>query len=352
MPAEATQNTEVDPNAKAPGEQANDTSATDKAALGGEQGAPQGEEKVGESAAPKTPLEAAKRVMAKEQKTGSEQKSQTESQSTKPDDKVLKAESDDEKLPFKDHPRWREMSSENRILKVAKEKNEEAIKALEPRARTLDDLSNFLSQNNLGKEDFQSALSIMQAVRNDPAKALELLQPIVGELENLVGVRLPPELQAKVDSGELTAEHALELSRARGGERLARSKAESYEQRNAREAEDRRTGDEKAQLDAVVNAINAAEQEWTKRDPDAAKLRPLLEDRLLAAGGMNPPRNPEEARKLFDECLAHVKKQAAGFVPPPREKTGVLPAGGATTTAAPVAKSSLDAARAALSMGQ
>lgn len=349
MPAEVTQNTEtIDPAATATGEQANDTSTVDKAAPGGEQAPPEGGEKVGEHAEPKTALEAAKRVMAKGSKQDSDTKPQAETQPTTKTDEKASKEVDDDKLPFKDHPRWREMSSENRILKVAKEKNEEAIKSLEPKARTLDDLSTFLSNNSLGKEDFASALSIMQAIRNDPSKALELLQPIVGELEGLVGVRLSPDLQAKVDSGELNAQHALEISRARGGERLARSRAESIEQRQQREADDRRRGDEEAQLNVVVDTINAAEAEWAKRDPDAAKLRPLLEDRLLAVGGMNPPRNSEEARKLFEDCLVHVRKQASGFVPAPREKTGVLPVGGATVSAAPIPKSSLDAAKAAL----
>lgn len=315
--------------------------------------APKGEEKSGEDAAPaKTPLEAAKRVMAKEQKQGSETKPQVEAQKPNPEEKP-KGEEDDAELPFKDHPTYRKLRSEHRMLRVAKEKNEEAIRSLEPKGKTFDELTTYLQTNNLGRDDFASGLSIMTAIRNDPIKGYEMLKPVLDKLEEQLGIRLPPELKAQVDAGQITPEVALEISRSRSGERIATSRANAVQERMAREQaerDDREAGaQQEAQLDVVVQAINTAERDWSARDPDAAKLRPALEDRLLAVGGMTPPRNAEEAKKLFDECLAHVKKMASGWAPAPRAKDGVLPVSGASTTiTSPVPKSSLDAARAAL----
>lgn len=311
--------------------------------------APEGESKEGESAAPKTALDAAKRVMAKEQKAGSEAKPQ-EGEQPKPQAETdkSKAEDDDANLPFKDHPRWKKMSSENRILQVAKEKNEEAIKALQPKAKGYDDLTGYLRENNLGKEDFSNLLAIGVAVRNNPMEAYRMLKPVMEQLEGLVGERLPPDLQAKVDSGVIDAETARELARTRSAEHLAKSRAETVEKAAQREREEREVRDQEAQQNVVVQTLNAWDDEWVKRDPDAAKLRPMLNDLVVLWGSQKPPRNADEARQLAEAALVEVKKRASAWTPPPQPKTGILPAGGAPSNSAPIPKSSLEAAQAAL----
>lgn len=351
MPAEVTQDPKDQQTTTLdqPNGQVETTPASTTTPAPEKQEAPKGgETKSGENAAPKTPLEAAKRVMAKEQKQGSETKTQTDATGKPASEKPKDAPDDEENLPFKDHPAYRKVQSENRILKVAQKKNEEAIKALEPKAQTFDELSGYLQENNLGRDDFANGLTIMVAVRNDPAKALELLAPVVSRLQQVVGITLPADLQKRVDSGELTAEAAQAISRSQGEARLAEARRREAEERVARERQEREQGDGEKAINSVVDAINEAERAWTARDPDAPKLRQMVEDRLLAVGGAKPPRNAEEARQLFDACLADVKKAVSGWSHP-KAKDGPLPSGGATTqTTTVVPQSSLDAARAAL----
>jgi hypothetical protein len=308
---------------------------------------PEGEKK-GEDAAPKTPLEAAQRVMAKEGKVPSDGKPQDgESPPTKAD-VAAKGEDDEATLPFKNHPAYRKVASENRILQVAKEKNEAAIKALEPKAKTYDDLAEFITSSNLSKDDFQQGLAIMRAVRNDPQEAYKLLQPVMAQLETLVGARLPADLQAKVEAGHIDAETAKELARARGDATIARERAETLQQQRAREEQERAQGEEQRQISTVVDALNAAEAEWTKSDPDAAKLRRMVNKAVLVNGQAKPPRNAEEARALFESSLKEVKDEISGFHPAPRPLNGPLPPGAPPTNAAPVPKNSYEAAQAAL----
>lgn len=305
----------------------------------------------GEPTPPKTPLEAAQRVMAKEAKAAPATQ-QTEApkpaaDAAKPEAGAA-AEEDDSKLPFRDDPRWKKMSSEHRMLKVAKEKNEEAIKALEPKAKTLEDLTGYLRDNNLARDDFQQGLTIMSAIRNDPVEAYKLLRPVMERLELAVGARLPEDLETRVASGALDAETAGELARARSTEAIARSRAESLEQRSTRDAEARQQNESEGQMRSVVDSLNSWDTEWVKRDPDAKKLRPFVADLLLVKGQEKPPRNAQEARELAESCVAEARNRLSGFMPTLKPKDGVLPIGGAHVETAVVPKSSLDAARAAL----
>lgn len=340
--AEVTQTAapEIKPDAGTPAPDAStQTAAPDKAA---------GE---GEPTPPKSALEAAQRVMVKEAKpAAAPQQTETDKPATdaaKPDGKDVAAE-DDSNLPFKEHPKWKLMSSENRTLKVAKTKNEEAIKALEPKAKTLDELTVYLRDNNLAKDDFQQALTIMAAIRNDPEAAYKQLRGVMDKLELVVGVRLPEDLETRVAAGALDQEAARELAQSRSRAALAQSRAETLEQRRAQDEEARTQSESEGQLKSVVDSLNSWDSEWVKRDPDAQKMRPFVADLLLVRGQEKPPRNAQEARELAEACVVEARKRLTGFIPAPRPKEGALPAGGAHIETAAVPKSSLDAARAAL----
>ena len=342
MPAEVTQDDLKDTTTA---DAADSATVDDKAAPAG------GEPKQGEDAAPKTALEAAQAVMAKGAKDAAGEKPQGETQPPAKDaaDKAKPDADDDSTLPFKDHPRWKEMSSSNRILKVAKEKNEQAIAQMEPRVKAHDALLGFFDTNNLNQQDVAQGLTIMAAVRNDPAKAYELLAPIVEGLREMVGETIPADIKAKIDGGLIDEATGRELAKKRAEAGLAQSRATALEERTQREREERERQGEEGQISAIEVALNSWGDEWRKRDPDVAKKQPLLESMLEAAWARNPPRTPEEARRQADEVLASLETHTRAFRPAPTAKNGNLPVGGAsTTTAAPVPQSSLEAAKLAL----
>lgn len=352
MTAEVTQDApEIKPDAEAAPDQSKAAEAPEKVAA--PEKAPEGE-KQGE-AAPKTPLEAAQRVMAKEGKQPSEGKVQEGEQSPLKSKGAEEGEQrdDDPEPPVKNHPAYRKLSSENRILQKAKEMNEAAIKDLEPKAKTYDQLSSFITESNLSKDDFQQGLAIMRAVRNDPHEAYKLLRPVMEQLETTLGERLPDDLKAKVEAGHIDEATARELARARGGERVAREKAEALQHRQQREMQEREQREQQSetdrQVEEVVGALNAAEAEWAKSDPDAPKLKRLLNQAVMVNGQLKPPTNAAEAKALFNASLKEVREQIGVFSPTLKPKDGLLPHGAPPNQVAPVPKSSLEAAQAALS---
>lgn len=358
MPAEVTQDEQVvdkpDTSAAPNGEAAPEKPAGDKPV---DAAAPEGGEKAkGEDAAPKTALEAAKRVMAKEGKAASEKPQDGKQPAAKEGDAKPKEgeakpegeEDADVPANVKSHPKYRQMSDDLRVEKRANRINKEAIAKLEPQAKVGENLTTFINSYGFTQDEFQRGLSIMAATKGDPRKAYELLAPIVDDLKARVGLVLPADLQKEVDAGTITPERAQEVSRARANSAIDRERAAATEAARARDAEERARGDEERALEAISNALNATEAEWMKSDPDAAKLKRMVQDIVLAEGGVKPPRNAEEARELYLDAVKEAKKRAAGFVSAPKAKDGVLPVGSSSTTAVPMPKTALEAAKNAL----
>lgn len=306
---------------------------------------------------PKTALEAAERVMerAKEASLASATpQTGTAQETAKPSPDELKA--GDAKLPFANHPRWKEATSEIRILKVAKEKNEGAIKELEPKAQTFDQLSGWLRENSLGKDDLTSLLTIGAAVRNDPQAAYDMLRPIMEELELKVGVRLPQDLENAVAQGQMTQEAAQAIARSRGEATLYKGKYETSQQRQNQEREERAANEAKQQAESLVQGIVSHVDSWATRDPDAARKRPFVEEaielelRKRDAEG-TAPQNVEQAIQIVDGIVKAVNDRFRSFMPRPKPVGGILPNGANLTPSAPVPKSSLEAAQLALRQG-
>lgn len=313
-----------------------------------------------EPGTPKTALEAAERVMerAREASLASAQQPQPGAPQ-----EPLKAQADelkagDAKLPFAQHPRWKEATSEIRILRVAKEKNEAAIKDLEPKAGTFDQLSGWLRENNLGQQDLTNLFAIGSAVRNDPIKAHELLKPIMEELESMIGERLPQDLQNAVAQGSMTEEAARAIARARGEATIYKGRSESLEQRRQQETAEREAQEQQRHADTLVQSIVAHTEAWAARDPDAARKRPFVEEavelelRKRDAAG-NAPRSAEEATQIVDAVVKAVNDRFRAMTPQRRPVTsGILPNGATPPSqSAPIPKSSLEAAQLALSRG-
>lgn len=309
----------------------------------------------GEAQPPKNALEAAERVMA--QRAGASPASDKPQDGKPQDQKAIAGAKDqpaDAALPFKDHPRWKEVTSENRMLRVAREKNETAIKELEPKAKGYDDLRGYLSENNLRHDDFAAMLAIGAAIRNDPMEAVRLLQPIWERLQQMVGEVLPDDLKQAVAAGQMTEEAARIASRARAEAAVATGRLKDVERRTAesrdqqeREAEDRR-------VDGVARQISDYVDTWAERDPDAEQKLPFVNQeielalrRIESAG--RTIRSADEVKKLVDWAVKQVEDRVRSFGPRRAATAGALPAGdGGASNTAPVPKTSLEAAELAL----
>lgn len=271
----------------------------------------------------KTPLEVVQAAM--EQNKGGESPPQ-QSVPDKPGDKAEatpdsgepKADEpkpDDKELPFHNHPRWKEVLTENKTLK---EKAAE-FEALQEPAERYNKLNTFLVDNDLSGQDFSNMLNIGMAMKTAPDKALEMLEPYYNALLRMNGKIIPEDIQDKIDQGvidEATAK-TMAVERARNTHYqsqldLERQKNANLQQRTQQERED---AARQAQVQGLTEAVTKWENTWQSSDPDYAKLMPFVRDRLATKLQQTPPTNPDDAVKLAEDAKKEVMATMGQMTP-------------------------------------
>jgi len=251
--------------------------------------------------------------------SGPEAKSTEAGDTVDPDAEAKAAAEEDldAKLPFHKHPRWQEVQAQ---LKTAKA-NAEQFQAIE----------QFRTSNHLSVDEVADGWKVMALIKNDPAKALPVMEAYVASLREHLGMVLPKDLVEDVDAGAITEARALELSQTRASAARA---AEAEAARRAEQSVQRR----QSATEDMVGGVVEWEAGIKARDVDYAKKDQMVQDRIWAIISADPsrkPRNREQAVKLASDAYADVNKTLKGIIPP-RSSTAPVPAGqAATATRAP-----------------
>lgn len=134
-------------------------------------------------------------------------------------------------------------------------------------------ITRYMDEQGLSHDEVADAIELSALLKNDPEAARSVVQKIAEALDGTLGNTLPEDLKAKVDSGEITEEAALEVSRAR-------AKTSRAEQRTNALTETMKKSDETAaqtQLkQQIIKDVGTWETDMAKRDPDFAKIKPLV----------------------------------------------------------------------------
>lgn len=329
-------------------------SSSSEAPAGGT-GSKEGEQK---PAAPKSALEAVKLVMnadraaaAAEAKPGEEKPGEQKPGAT--DDKGAAAAEKQEATgnlrltdeEFKALPKKAQQRF-NELYKAAKTA-EGSVTTLTPKAEAFDQLQGWANGAGISQDDFTFGLQVMANIRHNPAKAWEMLQPILKDLRMHVGEELPTDLAAEVEAGTLSKERAQELARTRNEatrvqeESTRRSQAD--QQNRTTEAATRLKGE-------IEQSLKGYEDQWKASDPDfALKAEPTWERMmaLMALPTIGVPKSREAAVELIKRARKDVEDRLAK-VRPAKTAKQEIPAGGANASTRAAPKSALEAAKAAL----
>jgi hypothetical protein len=248
------------------------------------------------------------------------------------------ADKEDDKLEFKDHPRFVALRQEAIQSRAAVKAFENQVAPLRESAEKLSTISGFVHNNGISENEFIEGLEIMAALKNDPLKAAQLLAPHIAHLHKFTGEgALPQDLEDRVSSGELSEAAAREIIRAKTQASVAQAQAQritaeqqnAYAQRNLIEA---------------GNAVTAWEAQISKTDLDYAKKQPLVIRLIQSEAALNPPRNPTEAVALAQRCYSDVTKNFVSQVTKPATKPtpSTTSSSQARTVVLPKPKSLLD----------
>jgi len=224
----------------------------------------------------------------------SDEEDEDEIEDESDDDAYEASETDEADVPFNKHPRFR---------KLIAERNE-----LRPKAEQYDQITGYLKTNGLSADEAAKGFEIMALMKNDPAKAVQALQPYLQNLALATGYTLPDDIQQRLDDGYLDESDAREMARLR-------AENQRSEQRNAYrlEAEQRARADEA--LTNAAAAVEAWEAKTRSSDPDYDLKADELDDRVKVimaerrANGYSAPLTADEAINIAKTAYDEVTKR-------------------------------------------
>jgi len=239
------------------------------------------------------------------------------------------------------------------VLTEQRNQARDALKAVQPVIERDRGLQGFLEQHSVAQEEFRWTLDLIAAVKRDPAKAYDMMRPLLADLQKFVGEALPEDLEADVTAGTISRERAQELSRARHEHAAAQA-------RIAETAEAQRTEHARQQVQAHTQAVHRAlqgwEAQWKGSDPDYAKKQPFVwpELRLLLDAALrennNQPLPPEAVVRIAAKAKENIEARISGMMPARKPQTPVNGGVAAPTAKAPA--NALEAARLGLQMAR
>lgn len=257
---------------------------------------------------------------------------------------VAKVEADDDaNVPFHKHPRWKQVKSqrdEARKQAAELQKQLEDVEPLKTKALQLDEIGNFMHSNGLTPQEMSEGFQVMALMKNDPAKALEMLLPKIQLLELATGKRLPADIQERVEAGEIHETAAQEFAAAR----LRAAEHEAAARRATEQLTQRSEIDRANELRA---AADACERDIATKDPDFQHKKPFVIDRFRVLASQEPPRNGDDVSALIRRAYDSVNDSMRGMVKP-KPTLPTVTSGQSTTRTTPQPKSLEDVVRAHL----
>jgi hypothetical protein len=210
-------------------------------------------------------------------------------------------------VPFNKHPRFQEVLGK--------------LKTAEVDAGRYRNVQSFLDQNGLDAAEVADGLQVMALMKHNPVEAWKRMQPTVQNLLIAAGEVLPPDLQQRVLSGEMSHETALMLSRTQAETQALRAGTSFAEQ----QAQRRREAEERSQAETAAYERQMTAQTWEDdrraRDPNFDAKMPLVieEVKTLQRDGWQP-KTSEGVKKQLDQAYRVVSAKFRPAVTAPVAK--------------------------------
>lgn len=208
-------------------------------------------------------------------------------------------------VPFHKHPRFQELLGR--------------VKATAADATRYQNIQGFLDQHGLGAAEAAEALVVAGLMKTNPAAAWERLKPAMQRLLQAAGEILPPDLETRVQTGELSREVAFEVSRSRAQIQSVQAR-QQFEQRQFQDQQVRQ------QTQVLVDTAQAWAVERHAKDPAFGAKEPLLMDAIAGLQRREGlPATPDGVRDQLKRAYEIVN---ARYVPPASSRSPVRPVGG------------------------
>lgn len=235
----------------------------------------------------------------------------------------------------------KEVSAENETLKAEREQQKGQIANYEAGLQHFRDMG---FTDEAGVRDLVQFSDFRKALRTgDHQGALRIIQPILQELQLKAGGALNidpltafPDIGQRVQVGEIDYPTALELARARHGERL------QSQQTQARQQQEQQHGQQMAAISAGTESVKALDRQL-QLDPDYAAVLPAVLKQLpYIKEQLQPAQWAAEVKRTFEYEKRLLLVQARQATPARPSQTPLRASGHGG--GAPTPKTAADAA--------
>jgi hypothetical protein len=238
-------------------------------------------------------------------------------------------------------------SAKRRISKLNKQRQRLAsevqrLKLLEPSAQAADQVTKYLRDNDISRDDFLMSLELASAMRRGDFKTFyEGVRPYMKLCEEYLGLSLPPDLQQMVQQGQMTTQAAAMHSKERMDRAMAQTNAARQQVAFQTQAQQQQ---HQTLVSSVVNVVNAWEQKIMQSDLDYAAKKNAVQSTMKAlVADHGPPRSPDHAIQIAEEAYRRVNADFRAWAPQRRPTSRIPSSTGRTTGVTPEPKSLKDA---------
>lgn len=244
-------------------------------------------------------------------------------------------------------------SAKRRITKLNKQRQKltgevQRLKAIEPSAQAADQVTRYLRDNDISRDDFLMTLELASAMRRGDFRTFyEGVRPYMKLAEEYLGVSLPPDLQRAVQQGHMTTQAASAYSKERMDRAMAQTNAARQQmafQQHAQTSAQQQQQQVRANLARqVTDTVNAWENQIMQSDPDYAAKQPAVQDTMWAVvREQGPPQSPDHAIAIAKEAYRRVNERFRSWSPQRRPTSRTPSSTGRTAGVTPEPKSLLD----------
>lgn len=262
------------------------------------------------------------------------------------DDKGEKVEAKEEKVEDKGPVPY------DRFQEVIKEKNEatEKLKGFEPVVQAYNNISGYLQQGGVTPDEFNTWLDIAVLSKTDPAKAMELLQPQLQQLQGVTGDVLPQDLKVAVDAGEITETWAKQLAKARGQGQVTQRQVSQSKEQIARQQQQQYQQQLTSTLENWVSSKQALDPDLkpAKQGEAKGKFELVMNEIQSLWHSGKQVNSPHDLAALAEEALKNVNATLNRFKPKTNGQVHVRSSQAGSGKGAVQIKTTGDAVRAAL----
>lgn len=202
----------------------------------------------------------------------------------------------------------------------AKTEAEQTLASYKPAVDAYNSIAEFCSTNNIEPQDFQYWLNVAAMVKNDPEKAMELLNPKVQELQGFKGEVLSPELSAAVENGEMSLEWAKKLAAAENRQKFAAKQTQQTQEQARQQQQKRFIQEVQMAFDSWSTTKMSSDPDFKpKASPDAKDgLFELVLYKIGAEWQRAGIQTPQDLTAFADKCYNAIKGTVSSFAAPRR----------------------------------